>query len=82
MIRVVNLYLMGIFEWYRERELWPLSCPFLFRSSLADVRVGYDDLGERVRCVFMGGRDLEPSRIRPRQIFDLSEDSISAFRFL
>jgi len=40
---------------------------------------GYDDLGERVRGVFMGGRDLEPSR---EQKFDLSDDSISAFRFL
>jgi len=43
---------------------------------------GYDDLGERVRCVFMGGRDLEPSRTHREQKFDLSDDSISAFRFL
>ena len=80
MIRVVNLELIGVFL----SGIWGRTVVFVVYVLLvvSGCTGGYGDLGERVRCVFMGGRDLEPSRIRPRQIFDLSEDSISAFRFL
>ena len=57
----------------------PYAFVLVVVSGCAD---GYDGPGERVRCVFMGGRDLEPSRTHREQKFDLSEDSISAFRFL
>jgi len=58
-----------------------LSYPFVL-LVVSGRTGGYGDLGERVRCVFMGGRDLEPSRTHREQKFDLSDDSISAFRFL
>ena len=43
-------------------------CSFLLVVSVCTG--GYDDLGERGWCVFMGGRDLEPSR--PGTKIDLS----------
>lgn len=83
MIRVVNLVLDGRLFLRGVRG----NCGRRRRilSSLLVVSGGtggYDDLGERVRCVFMGVRDLEPSRIRRGRKYDLSEDSISAFRLL
>ena len=79
MIRVVNLDLMG---GVLERIVVFVVYFRFFLLVVSGCTGGYGDLEERVRCVFMRGRDLEPSRIRRKQKFDLSEDSISAFRFL
>ena len=80
MIRVVNLELIGVFL----SGIWGRTVVFVVYVLLvvSGCTGGYGDLEERVRCVFMRGRDLEPSRILRKQKFDLSEDSISAFRFL
>jgi hypothetical protein len=71
----------GVFEWYLREER-RLVVYVRFSLVVSGCTGGYGGLEERVRCVFMRGRDLEPSRIRREQKFDLSEDSISAFRFL
>jgi len=82
MIRVLDLDLVGdFFEWY-----WEGTVVFVvygrFSLVVSGCTGGYGGLEKRVGCVFMRGRDLEPSRIRRKQKLDLSEDSISAFRFL
>ena len=67
MIRVVNLDLMGDFSG-RVCGRGLSSCRIRSFLLVVSGRTGgYDDLGERVRCVFMGGRDLEPSRTHREQ---------------